>query len=66
MEEKTISIHRDKEDTDFNLWLSEYYDKFGDYFPTENYACSIEEMIEKIKCCIATGEQVKERKDVIY
>ena len=51
---------------DFIFWLNEYYEKFGDYFPTENYTCDTEQMILKIKNCIANNEQVKEQKEVIY
>lgn len=47
---------------DFDFWLNEYYEKFSDYFSTENYACDTERMIEIIKGCIANGEQVKEKK----
>ena len=53
-------------DKEFDYWLNEYYEKFGDYFPTENYACDIEEMILKIKNCIANNKQVEERMDVTY
>ncbi len=53
-------------DKGFYFWLNEYYEKFGDYFPTENYACDAEQMILKIKNYIANNEQIKEQNEVIY
>ena len=59
-------LKEDFMDKGFNFWLNEYYKKFGDYFPTENYAYDTEQMILKIKNCIANNEQIEEQKDVIY
>ena len=50
----------------FDFWLNEYYKKFGDYFPTENYSCDTEQMIVIIKRCIENDKQIEDQKDVIY
>ena len=45
---------------DLGFWLNEYYQKFNDYFPTENFSCSEEEMIEEIKKYIQMGATFEE------
>lgn len=53
-------------DKDLDFLLDEYFEKFGDYFPTENYACSIEEIKIEIKNCITSGRAAIVRNDVKY
>ena len=43
------------------FWLEKYFDKFGDYFPTENFSSSDPEvLIGKIKHCIDIGLSFEE------
>jgi hypothetical protein len=50
--------------------LDEYYDKFGDVFPTMQYSFSREETIQKIDQCIKENKKIQEiiplKENVIY
>lgn len=50
--------------------LDEYYNKFGDVFPTMNYTMSFEQMIKLINKCIRLNKSIYEidtpLKDVMY